>query len=81
MNIRNNITNYLFDKDYLICTYDNYVYLFNYISLISFSDTKIIVSIKNKSVSIYGSNLIIVRITKEEMLIKGIIKGIELNNE
>lgn len=78
MNIRENITNYLFDKDYLICVYDNYVYLFNYVSLISFSDTMIIVSFKNKTINIKGNSMIIVRITKEEMLIKGNTGGIEI---
>ena len=40
MNIKKNIVNYLFDKDYVICTYEDYVYAFNYLELESFSDKR-----------------------------------------
>ena len=80
MNIKNNIVNYLFDKDYVICTYEDYVYAFNYIDLEVFSDTRVTLNFLNKKSVINGQNLIIIKITKEEILIKGIIKNIEMVN-
>ena len=81
MHIKDNIVNYLFDRDYLLCTYDSHVYVLNYTYLESFNDKKITLKVSNKRVMIEGSNLIIVKITKEEMLIQGEIKGINIDDE
>lgn len=80
MNIKNNIINYLYDRDYIVCLYDNCVYIFNYAHLDLFNDTKIVVSLKNKVITLKGNNMLIGRITKEELLIKGDISGIEVQN-
>ena len=81
LNIRNNIKNYLFDKDYIVCTYEDYVYIFNYVYLNCFNDKRIIVRIPKKQLIVNGKNLSIIKITKEEILIKGAIKGIDLDDE
>ena len=78
MKIKDNIVNYLCDRDYLISLYDNFIYIFNFKYLESFNDTSITVSLKNRSIKILGQNLLIVKITKEELLIKGTINNIEL---
>lgn len=80
MNIRDNIANYLFDREYVVCTYDNYVYVFNYKYLESFSDSSITLKLEKKRVKVLGGDLAIVRITKEEILIRGEIKDIEMSN-
>ena len=78
MNIKNNIVNYLYDKDYCICLYDNNFYVFNYTYLENFNDKRITIELENKrEIKILGDNLTIVKITKEELLIKGNIKTIE----
>lgn len=81
MNIRNNIANYLFDKDYLICIYENYVYVLNYTYLESFNSKSITLKIKEKYIAINGQNLTIVKITKEEILIKGKLECVGIQNE
>ena len=81
MNIRNNITNYLFDKEYVICTYEDYIYIFNYNYLDSFNSKRITIRIPKKQVVINGEDLKIVKITKEEILINGIIRGLLIDDE
>ena len=81
MNIKDNIKNYLFDKDYIICTYEDYVYVFNYTYLDSFNLKKIILRLPKKHVTINGNNLKIIKITKEEILINGLIRGIVIDDE
>ena len=78
MNIKNNIINYLFDQDYVISLYDEFIYFFNYKYLESFSDKIVSLKVENRFVTIRGDNLTIIRITKEELLIKGNIKNIEM---
>ena len=80
MNIRNNIINYLFDKNYCICTYDNYLYVYKYNYLESFSDNMIMLKLNNKNIIINGLELTIVKITDTEILIRGIIKNIEMKD-
>lgn len=81
LNIRNNITNYLFDKEYLICMYNDYLYIQNYSYLTSFRDTEIIISIKDNIIFIKGDFMTIEKITKEELLLKGVFKSIEYKDE
>jgi sporulation protein YqfC len=81
MNIRENLVNYLYDKDYIISLYDDYVYIFNYQYLDMFSDTKVVVRLLNKTIKINGNKLLIVKITKEELLIRGSIKNLEMTGK
>ncbi len=81
MNIRNNIINYLYDKDYIITMYENSLYIFNYKRLFDFNDTKITVTLNDRGISIHGKNLSIVKMTKDELLINGTISKIEVNDE
>lgn len=81
MNIRNNILNYLYDRDYVIAIYEDYIYLFNFLYLNNFSDSKIEVKVKDKILKIIGKDLSIVKITKEELLIKGKIKTVEMESK
>lgn len=78
MNIRNNIINYLYDKDYIIAMYESSLYIFNYKRLFDFNDTKITVTLNDRTINIYGKSLSIVKMTKEELLINGTISKIEV---
>lgn len=83
MNIRNNIVDYLYDKEYIITMYDDAIYIFNFLYLNDFSDSRVTVSLRDRILKITGSNLTITKITKEELLVKGKITdlGIEYKNE
>lgn len=76
MNIKNNILNYLYDRNDVFCFYDDKAYIFNYKHLDLFNEKKIVISLNNKVVTLEGENMLIIKITKEELLIKGIIKNI-----
>jgi len=78
MNIKNNIINYLYDKDYILTLYDNFLYIFNYKYLESFNDKKIDVSLMDRKISIIGLELLIMKMTKEELLKKGNIEKLEV---
>ena len=81
MNIRNNITNYLFDKEYIICAYEYNIYIFNYNYLDSFNSKRMSIRIPKKYLVINGEDLKIIKITKEEMLINGTIRGLTIDDE
>ena len=61
MNIKNNIINYLFDKDYVITLYDEFIYFFNYKYLESFSDKRVSLKVEKRFISLIGENLTIIK--------------------
>lgn len=71
MNIKENIVNYLYDREYLVALYEDYVYIFNYKYLDSFDEKRIVVEVQKRTISIEGEHLLIVKMTKEELLIRG----------
>ena len=78
MNIKNNIINYLKDKDYIISIFDNYLYIYNYKKLLYFSETRFEVRLNNIKVIIDGKNLTIKKMNEEELMICGNIKSLKL---
>ena len=78
MHIKENLLNFLYDKDFFINIYDNNIYIFNYNVIDLLTSNKIIIRIDNKKITIEGNNLLVSKMTKSEILIKGIITNIVL---
>ena len=81
MNIKDNLINFLYDKNYFINVYENYIHLFNYQDLIILTDTKIVLKFDNFRICIKGCNLLITKMLPNEMLIKGKINNIGFDYE
>ena len=71
MKMINNIKSFLYDKDYFINVFDNYVYVFNYQDLNHFSDTQINLQLEKFKIIIMGQNLCIVKMMEKEILVQG----------
>jgi len=69
--------NYLKDEDYYIILYSHYIYIYKYIDINKFTDTFISLKLKKLKVNIYGIDLLIKKLEKDELLIKGIINKVE----
>ena len=63
-------------KDYYICLYQNYVYIYNYHEILSFNNDLIIVKLNNFNLKIKGSNLHINKMENHELLISGLVSGV-----
>lgn len=81
MHIKENLTNFLYDQNYFITIYDQYIYVFNYEDLILLTDTKIKLKLTNFILIIEGINLYISKLLPKEILIKGQITNIGLAYE
>ncbi len=79
MNIKDNIVNYLFDRDYVVCFYDEHAYFFNYKYLDSFKEQEIVVSLSDRRCTLRGEDLTIVKMTKKELLVKGRVDEMEVS--
>lgn len=73
-----NIKNYIEDNNFRINITNEYIYIYSYNKIINISDTCIEILSNNKNIKIYGKDLLINKLDKKEMLIKGILKKVEL---
>ena len=71
----------IIDNNYKINICDGMVHLTNYKDIIDISSNKIIILLNDNRIIINGCNLYVCGLDKYEILIKGIIKGLEFNNE
>ena len=76
MHMKDSLINFLYDKNYFINVYDEYIHVFNYEELISLSSNKIELKFSNFKLVIDGDNLFINKMFPNELLIKGIIKNV-----
>lgn len=78
MKLTNYIDKYLNDKTYSITIKNNYIHIINYIEINDFSSSKIVIKHQKGTTTIIGNNLIISKMLKDELLITGQIKIIEV---
>lgn len=81
MHIKDSLINFLYDKDYFINIYDEYIHVFNYQELISLSSNKIILKMESFKIEVKGDNLFITKMLPNEILIKGRISKVEFSYE
>ena len=81
MHIKENLINFLYDKNYFINIYDEYIHIFNYRELISLSSKKIILKMESFKININGTDLFITKMLPNEILIKGNIVKVGFSYE
>lgn len=81
MHIKDTLINFLYDKDYYIAIYDNYIYVYNYINLISLNSDIIVLKLPKFILNIEGKLLYITKMTKNEILIKGKLSKVGIKYE
>ena len=69
--------NYLKEENYYVILYSNYIYIYNYLDIIKFTDTYISLRLKSLILNIYGIDLLIIKLERDELLIKGVINKVE----
>lgn len=76
MHIKDNLINFLYDKNYFINIYDNYIYIFNYEKIITLNTELIVLKLEKFNIEIKGTKLYIKKMLPKELLIKGTIKNV-----
>ena len=76
LNIKNTIIDFLYDKNYFITMYENFLYIYNFQEIIILTNELIMLSIENFKIKITGSDLKIKKINSSELLIEGNIISI-----
>ena len=81
MHIKDTLINFLYDKEYFISIYENYIHVFNYEELVSLTSKLIILKMDKFNLEIKGDNLFITKMEKREILIKGSILNVGMSYE
>ena len=77
MRILKNLQNFLYDQDYFIDIFNDCLHVYYYIDLLNLSDKSIELKLKEFILIISGQNLVVSKMDKHEILIKGIINNME----
>lgn len=81
MHIKDTLVNFLYDKEYFISIYDNFIHVFNYKELISLTSKLVILKLDKFKLEIKGKDLFITKMMSNEILIRGVIKNVGINYE
>ncbi len=79
MHIWANLKSFLYDNDNFIAYFNNKIYLYNFINIITISSKEIIVQFKDKKVIIKGNNLKPNKVLKKELLLSGTIESVTIH--
>lgn len=77
LHFREIFKSFLYDLDDFITIYENHIHIFNYQKLNKLSNTEIDLNFKKFRINIIGTNLKIKKMTKQELLIIGIIERLD----
>ncbi len=74
------VKNYIVDSEFRLTLYIDMIHIINYTKIISIEESRITIFSLTKKIIITGENLHLNRLLEEEILIKGNIKNIEVEN-
>ena len=78
MKLINNFRSFLLEDNFEIHIYRNKINIVNYTSIGHFDSNKIIVYYDSGFITIKGNDLVVAKLLADEVLITGVITGIEL---
>lgn len=74
------VKNYIVDNEFRLTLYVDMVHIMNYTKILSLEENRIVVRSLTKKVTITGKYLHLSRLLEEEILIKGEVLNIEVEN-
>ena len=81
MKVTNYLKGFLYDKNYFISLYDNYLHIYKYKDLLVITNMKITIMMDSFTINITGYDLCIIKMTNEELLIKGTVNSVGISYE
>lgn len=73
-----NLINFLKTDEFLIGVFSDKIHIFNYLRIIEIDINRINIQVKDKRIEIKGNNLLIKKLDKNEVLIIGNIKRVDI---
>ena len=73
------LSKYLKKEEFRISILNGKIHILNYKKIIDITDFELIINIGSYTIKIEGKNLILVKLDKKELLIKGIVKKVNID--
>ncbi len=71
------ISNTLKNNDYYVVLYNNKIYIYNYIEIVAFNSSLIIIRLPKETLKIKGQQMLIKKMVTRELLIEGDIESVK----
>ncbi len=71
MHMYKSIKNFLFDQNYFINLWDNYLHIYQFIDIVTLNENLISLIMEKFKIEVKGHNFRILKLTKNEILIQG----------
>lgn len=79
MRLFDKLDRYLVDNEYKVTIEKDRVYIINYVEIVDFSSTRVVVKYRDGVTVLEGLNLVVSRMMDDELVIEGKLKSIEYN--
>ncbi len=81
MHLKDTLVNFICEQNYYFSFYNNSCYLYNYKKVIAINENQTIFQFDGFHLDISGRDFSVEKMTKQEILIKGIIEDIKITYE
>lgn len=78
--LKDSINRYFNDLDFRYTVYSNMLHIINYNKILSLEDNRISILYNNKRIIFKGNNFILKKMLDNEVLIRGVVLGVEVND-
>lgn len=81
MHLYKTIKSFLFDQEYFIDMYQKYIHVYSFVDIVTLEEEKIILQMPTFLLTMEGKEFRILKLTKNEILIEGILESLMVKNE
>lgn len=78
--MKESIRRYFNDLDFRYTVYSNMLHIINFTKILSLEEKRVSIIYKNKRIIFKGDNFILKKLLDNEVLIKGVVLGVEVND-
>lgn len=78
--MKESINRYFNDLDFRYTVYSNMLHIINYTKVLSLEEKRISILVNNKRIVFKGDNFILKKMLDNEVLIRGVVLGVEVND-
>lgn len=81
MHLYKTMKSFLLDQDYYIDMWGDFIHVYGLVDIEALGEKQIILVLEKFKLKIKGLNFRVLKLTKEEILIEGVLEGVSLNYE
>ncbi len=78
--MKESINRYFNDLDFRYTVYSNMLHIINYTKVLSLEEKRVSILVNNKRIVFKGDNFILKKMLDNEVLIRGVVLGVEVND-